>query len=144
MWLAFEFLAMKEIRLSAHFVSGLIGLTLCYAISIWFLWSSQMSFAFQIDPAQSLFTRGLARLIDRDNAKVIGISLAFLSIHLSWYWRYSAGYWFEVILNRVLQKKTSITLDRNLESEGSFVEHEVDQKTKKIDSSSPVLKHLDD
>jgi len=83
---------MKDISISARTVSGVVGLVTCYAISIYFFWLSQISLSdFHIDPSHSRVVKALYPILGRDDAKPVGIVLAFLSIHASWAWRHAAS-----------------------------------------------------
>lgn len=120
---------MKEITMSARFISGLIGLIVCYALSIYLFWDSQISInGFRIDPEHSRVTKSLYFILGRDNAKPVGVLLAFLSIHASWVWRYTAGdvvgkIWSKFVYkNNALEKRTNDENEMNtLESNQSFV-----------------------
>ncbi|MGR6874826.1 hypothetical protein ACU6U9_21645 [Pseudomonas sp. HK3] len=83
---------MKKVEISARFMSGFVGLVVCYALSIYFFWDSQISInGFRVDPEHSRVTKALYFALGRDNAKPVGVVLAFLSVHASWAWRYLAG-----------------------------------------------------
>lgn len=83
---------MKKIDITARTLSGLVGLVTCYVISIYFFWTSQITFGnFYIDPAHSKVTRLIYYIGIKQYFELIGVVLAFLSIHASWAYRYSAG-----------------------------------------------------
>ena len=90
---------MPSITLSARFISATIGLSVCYAISYYLFWDSQFRLTgFHIDPQNSLFRTLLDNIIAKDTAKVIAVICAFISIHLSWAWRFKAGFAVERLL----------------------------------------------
>ena len=100
---------MKAISISARTVSGVIGLTVCYSLSLYFFWDSLFSTDFfGLDPRHSRVTKNVLNgLIGRDNAKPVGVVLAFLSVHASWALRYTAGDIIEKIGSRYFSKTKS-------------------------------------
>ena len=92
---------MKDIAVSARLVSGTVGLVVCYSLSIYLFWDSQISWTnFRVDPEHSRFTRFLYPFTGREAAKPIGILVAFLSVHLSWGGRYLAGDLIEKLMRK--------------------------------------------
>lgn len=105
---------MKKVEISARTVSGAIGLVVCYSLSIWLFWESQITLSnFKVDPEYSRFARALIPLLGRDDSKLVGLIVAFLSVHASWAWRYSAGDLLEKLWNRSMgrQSANKSTLD---------------------------------
>ena len=93
--------SMKTITISAKLVSGTVGLILCYSVSLYFFWNSQVAFYdFHIGPDHSHFTRLLHKVFGFDAShKMLGVIAAFLSVHASWHLRYKAGSWAEWLIN---------------------------------------------
>ena len=99
---------MKDIAVSARLVSGTVGLVVCYSLSIYLFWDSQISWTnFRVDPEHSRFTRFLYPFTGREAAKPIGILVAFLSVHLSWGGRYLAGDLIEKLMRKAGWLKSS-------------------------------------
>lgn len=96
----------SHLQISIRTLSGILGLIFCYAVSIYFFWESQITFThFRVDPEHSRFTRGLYIFMSRDNAKVVGIIVAFLSTHLCWSWRYYPAILLEKVKHKLVFKK---------------------------------------
>lgn len=92
---------MKKVEISARTVSGTIGLVTCYSLSIWLFWESQITWSnFRVDPEHSRFAQALIPLLGRDDSKLVGVIVAFLSVHASWAWRYAAGDLLEKLWKR--------------------------------------------
>ena len=97
---------MKDIAISAKTLSGTVGLVVCYALSIYFFWESQMSFGFKLDPDHSRFTKAMYHVVGREYSKYFGVVAAFVSVHASWAWRYSAGNAIERLWKKYVKKTT--------------------------------------
>ncbi|TBR43852.1 hypothetical protein CBF23_003750 [Marinomonas agarivorans] len=96
----------SHFKISVRTLSGILGLIFCYSISIYFFWESQITFThFRVDPEHSRFTRSLYILMSRDNAKVVGIIVAFLSIHFSWSLRYCPAILLDKMKQRLMFKQ---------------------------------------
>lgn len=143
---------MKTIVINAKTVSGTVGLTICYLVSLYFFWNSQVSFSdFFIDPQNSRFTRFLRGIFVSlrwgDSYKTLGVVMAFLSIHLSWALRYRMGYLIEALLNRYVYRKdapeawmrernTPNTSDTQIVGLNSEIIH--DEPSQRINQLTPV------
>ncbi|CAA0125328.1 Uncharacterised protein [BD1-7 clade bacterium] len=66
-----------------------------YALSFWLFWDDQMKLnSFNINPQQSIVTRYLVQNVSwgmRGEARLFGVFLSFLSVHLCWGYRYWLG-----------------------------------------------------
>lgn len=143
MWLAFEYITMKEIRLSAHFVSGLIGLFVCYTLSIYFFWESQITLSnFRIDPQHSRFAQFLYPFVGRESAKPIAIVIAFLSVHISWAYRFQAGFLLEVLLKK-LSKKSKLSTSTIEQQDHDSLLHRDDVTLNESQLSKTLLHNSD-
>lgn len=98
----------QSLQVSIHTISGILGLIFCYSISIYFFWESQITFtSFKIDPEHSRLAKGLYFFMSRDNAKIVGTIVAFISIHLSWSFRYYPGIWLEKIKDNIFLNQSN-------------------------------------
>lgn len=118
---------MKTIVISAKTVSGTVGLIICYSVSIYLFWNSQITLAdFRIDPEHSHFTRFLHEIFGYGGRqgypnKTVGVIAAFLSIHFSWALRYKAGYFIEALLKPYVKTSSGMKYAAT-GSEGSIID----------------------
>ena len=83
-----------------------------YALSYWLFWDDQMKLSsFHLNPKQSIVTRYLVQSVPwgmRGEARLFGTILAFVSLHLSWGYRYWLGDRLMQLVGAYLRRKTVI------------------------------------
>ena len=98
----------QSFQISVHTISGILGLIVCYSLSIYFFWESQAILSdFKLDPENSRFAKGLYIFMSRDNAKIMGTMVAFIALHLSWSFRYYPGLLLERVKDGVLLNRSN-------------------------------------
>ena len=96
------------ISITPRRIAGVVALILCYSASYFLFWDDQLKLnGFHIDPHQSLVTRFLAKSFSwelKREMTLLGIILAFVSVHLSWGCRHWLG---DVLLKRYREHQQS-------------------------------------
>lgn len=81
--------------ISVRSLFALIAYSICFMVSYFLFWDDQFRLSnFHIDPFQSIVTRILVKNSAwnmQDEARLLGVILAFASTHLSWHFRYLVG-----------------------------------------------------
>ena len=81
--------------ISVRSMFAIMAYIICFTVSYFLLWDDHMRLShFHIDPFQSKVTRFIVKNVMwnmKDEARLLGVILAFSSIHLSWHFRYFVG-----------------------------------------------------
>ncbi len=106
--------------ISIRSLFAILAYMICFMVSYFLLWDDQMRLSyFHIDPFQSPVTRFLVKSVMwnmRDEARLLGVILAFASIHFSWHFRYFVGDHLMAAYARHKQKSSASQVGESINS----------------------------